>query len=172
MKLLVLPLILVAIFPVVSFSAGNAKHHFQPQKTIVQSNKKHLHLHASKQRFHECVHDQLDHKPVKATNIPYKNHPYDKSIPKNERRKLALLDETYDYIRITPYYDEIESSLSGSNLTFVKSLVSSSIRYFESFTKVVPIDDTFYLPRRCISWYTVNGYINCISYSDTCGRGM
>ena len=84
-----------------------------------------------------------------------------------------MSDETYDNIRIGAYFDQIESVLSGDDLLYVKSLISSSIRYFESFVKVVPIDGTFYLPRLCYQWYPINNYQNCIQYYyQTCGVGM
>lgn len=163
---------------------------------------------------HECIHDSIDHNITKAINIPYFNHPYDKSLTSDLRRRvslrmniindnlrviisfiichmsqtcvlkifcmfvndiipqLALNDESYDHIRITPYYGAIESVLSGDDLSFVKSLISASIRYLESFVKVIPIDGTFYLPRQCSSYYLTNGYINCASYRSVCGASM
>lgn len=87
--------------------------------------------------------------------------------------QLALSGESYDYIRITPYFDELDSVLSETDAGYIKLLVSAAIRYFESTIKVVPIDGTFYLPRGCQRFSVVNGYINCFAfYPDICGVGM
>ena len=126
---------------------------------------------AHSRKVHHCVHDKIEHEDLKiASNIRYKDETVDLQDP--TRRRLSSTHET---IRITPYWDEVESQLTGDDLDYVKSIVSTSIRHFESFTKVRPIDGRLYYPRRCNSSQIPNnrGFKNCFEYIPaTCGPSM
>ena len=98
---------------------------------------------------------------------------FDITKQNQQNKQLAQNDESYSSIRITPYYDEIESILSQSDLEYIKSIVGSAIRYAQSFLKIIPINGTFHIPRECLIHYTINGYDNCVYYGTPhCGLGI
>lgn len=127
-------------------------------------------------KHHQCNQNMVEAHPWRATNIPYKNHPYDKSLDVETRRRLALVGETYENIRITPHWNL--DGLSNDDEAYVKATVSTAIDYLSQFTKVVPIDGTFFVPRPCVDSVEVgifagNDFINCVEYNiNECGPCM
>ena len=124
-----------------------------------------------------CAHEELlhvrkcsdhHHTIIKGENlfqqhVPYKNHPYDKSnhtrthysegeqTDNIKRRRRALSDSETAPIRVSAYYDptSITNGLTSTQQEHIEQLVGAIASYYEQFVKVVPIDGTFFIDRRC-----------------------
>ena len=138
------------------------------------------HQHHPTRRIHKCSDDH--HRIQKGVNlhqihVPYKNHPYDKTIkpssatqtnPSNRRRSLLSEAETSP-IRVSAYYDPatIENARTAVEIATLKSVIGAIVNYYQETIKVVPVDGTFYMERFCESWWWSGGtedYVNCRSY--------
>eukprot|EP01083_Nonionella_stella_P112168 329613_1 len=91
-------------------------------------------------KMHNCIHDEISHK-VSQQHVHYKAHPLESTHMDPDKR--TLLDATtHEPIRIRPYYDPLlinSYTLSIDKITYIKSLVSTSIHYLEQFVNVIPI---------------------------------
>ena len=106
----------------------------------------------NQRKIHECIHDKLNTKS-RLQKVNYFDHPFEKirNYELNDivdRRKL-IEDADYQNIRITPHYDtatiSTSNGLTNAQITFIKQLISASIKYFESFIKVIPVDGPLFI---------------------------
>lgn len=136
-------------------------------------NNHHHHYDKQSGKSHECVHDSIEHE-LSQHIVSYTHHPaeIDQSLAntKNDslRRKL-LASSPYKPIRIRPYYDPLlinPSTLSLDTITYIKSLVSSSIRYLQQFVKVTPVDGPLFVHRCKRTWRYNNFAFTACPLSD------
>eukprot|EP01084_Bolivina_argentea_P107899 192868_1 len=98
-------------------------------------------------KTHKCLHDKIDF-TIHQQYVKYKNDPFNKTS--NNHRNLLQDPQTYQPIRIRPYYDPLsinESILTINQISYIKSLMSASIHHLQSFIKVVPIDGPLFVDR-------------------------
>lgn len=135
-------------------------------------------------KIHKCEHDEHVRKEeLRQMFMNYDNHPYQKSIEiphrneeiiniQEDKRRLLTESETSP-IRISAYYDDsVTGTLTSNDIDFIKQVMSATIRYYESFMRVIPVSGNWYNQRPCNSLDIVNGYQNCKNYTanPTCGQ--
>ena len=125
-------------------------------------------------KIHKCVHDDVHHHiDLNRINVEYSNHPFD-STPSSEQRRLVDTPERTP-IRINPYYDpktiSTNNGLSSEDIEYVKSLISTTSRFYQQFVQVVPIANNLFLRRECTKSYDTEFGTNCVEYaaSTQCG---
>merc|ERR1719464_1190755 len=99
-------------------------------------------------------------------HVPYHNHPFDKRITDSSAdstpstRRRTLTESETAPIRVSAYYDpdSITNARSASEIHALKSVIGAIVNYYEDTIRVIPVDGTFYMQRRCNQFY----------YSDYC----
>ena len=89
------------------------------------------------------------------------DHPYQMMYDNNDSYKYRRLfnihnsyDDAHKNIRIKPYFDYLDSSnINSETKLYIKQLISASIKYFEKFIKVIPVDGPLYLAEQIKSQY-------------------
>ena len=72
----------------------------------------------------------------------YDNHPYQKSQnEQNEESRRLLTESETSSIRISAYYDDsiTDGTLDSDDIDFIKQVMSATIRYYQSFIKIIPV---------------------------------
>eukprot|EP01083_Nonionella_stella_P192630 711935_1 len=108
--------------------------------------------HESHDKTHNCIHDDIDHK-ITQQFIQYTNHPLESNNINTQRK---LLSQQYAPIRIRPYYDPLlinTHMLSIDKITYIKSLISTSIHYLQQFVKVIPVAEPLLINRCQRVWH-------------------
>eukprot|EP00486_Rosalina_sp_Unknown_P000040 CAMPEP_0201564410 /NCGR_PEP_ID=MMETSP0190_2-20130828/2695_1 /ASSEMBLY_ACC=CAM_ASM_000263 /TAXON_ID=37353 /ORGANISM="Rosalina sp." /LENGTH=904 /DNA_ID=CAMNT_0047980563 /DNA_START=16 /DNA_END=2730 /DNA_ORIENTATION=+ len=145
-------------------------------------------------KVHKCSHDGIHpHIDIKEEFINYNNHPYDNSMKfhpttineqstissksKSRRRELDHLSSTQPQpIRIKPYYDpnmiSEQNGLLPSQIEYIKSLISTVIRHYESFVSVIPVSDPLTFHRTCTYGLNTEFGVNCLEYLEPNQCGM
>ena len=128
----------------------------------------HEHEHADHLgKIHKCEHDKhVKKEELRQMSMNYHNHPYQKSVEaihsRNEeiiniqemkdiqenKRRLLTESETSP-IRISAFYDDtvVAGSLTSNNINFIKEVMSATIRYYQSFMRVIPVSGNWYYER-------------------------
>jgi len=147
---------------------------------VVLSSLCHAH---DRSKVHNCVHDKIQKKhSLRSQAVKYLKHPFEQlnafeSINATLRRQLVE-DADYEPIRISPYYDPATISTSNGltidEIAHIEHLVSASIRHFESFLRVIPVEDALFVSPCEYSGYSTGDtflYSACSSeqVSGMCG---
>eukprot|EP01084_Bolivina_argentea_P165407 287368_1 len=140
------------------------------------------HKHNEHQPHHECTHDHdtiIRGENLHQFTIPYKNHPYDKTVQNaiknmpnsstsinNKDRRSLLTKAQVQPIRISAYYDpnSITNHLSANDQAYIKSVMNAVINYYTDAISIIPVDGTWFFQRQCYLYYNMNGYKSCTSY--------
>lgn len=131
------------------------------------------------QQVHKCSHDHIDY-DIEESFINYDNHPFDKSNNNNNyqrtTRRRELIKTEPQPIRIKPYYEPTQIStdngLKDEDIEYIKSLISSVIRYYEQFVSIIPVSGNLKIHRKCTQWYNTEFGINCVEYQKPNYCGM
>lgn len=136
-------------------------------------------------KVHKCSHDHIHSNiDIKKQFIDYKHHPFEYNTNEEFRSRRRELDQNEisesepepQPIRIKPYYDpymiSTENGLTESQIEYIKSLISTVIRYYESFVSVIPVSDKLSFDRTCTYWIETEFGINCLEYLEPNQCGM
>ena len=129
--------------------------------------------------IHKCaqnhLHKDKDHSThLRQSHVQYNNHPFDNHIHPPNTRRLSEQSQPSP-IRINPYYDSrtisTRNGLTEEQISYIKSLISASLRFYNKFLSVIPVHGNLYLHRQCIRNYTTEFGTNCVEYlkPDQCG---
>ncbi|GMF89020.1 unnamed protein product [Phytophthora fragariaefolia] len=133
-----------------------------------------LHLHLAQ----GCIHDKLDHKVVNSHQHYSDVHPFD-----IRNRKLAAedstnfqtyesikTDDTYQAIRITPYYDEDTLSLlPDEKRAIISKVIPDAIARFQNALKVVPVQGKLAAQHTCkTQWLTTPPVCKTFVQNEKC----
>ncbi|RLN94261.1 hypothetical protein BBJ28_00006984 [Nothophytophthora sp. Chile5] len=138
-----------------------------------------LFLLVSFQLIHGCIHDSLDHKHATGHQEYDINHPFlvaerqrrlhdDGSEAFETHRELAV--DTFQPIRITPYYHEASlSQLSADSRSVVVQVVEDAISRIRQALQVIPVQGNLTAQRWCTSyWSTTPRVCHAIEANETC----
>ena len=116
-------------------------------------------------------------------DIPYKNHPYDKSNqdiesilnplftsqPTEPQKRSLLSSSNVSPIRISTYYDptSVTNYLSSDEQAYLKAAIDAAINYYEQAVEVIPVDGSYFFDRTCDTEYnSSSGDTLCTSYAS------
>ena len=104
-------------------------------------------------RHHECIHNKIvDKQVLSQQHVKYESG-------HNLHRNLLKDDDTFQPIRIRPYYDPTyinNDSLSVQQIDYIKSLTSAALLHLQSFVSVEPVDGPLFLDKCTLSRYKNN----------------
>lgn len=138
---------LVVLSSILILASSHIESHLQHDHEHIEQHDRNRHG-----KIHQCSHDEhMEGQELKEVFMNYENHPYDATSQHNNARRLITEAESQP-IRISAYYDPSSigpgiNGLTADDVDFIKKVVTATIRYYQSFVQVIPVDGPWYYSR-------------------------